>query len=74
MIDLREHPPGPGGSVPDGYRVVQWVDAAPDDLLDGVAYLLGRMTVDAPMGDMDYAPEKWDAERYREMWRPDSEQ
>jgi len=67
MIDLREHPPGPGGDVPDGYRVVQWVDSAPDELLDGLAYLLGRMTIDAPMGDMDYAPERWDAVRYREM-------
>ena len=41
-------PPAP----PAGYRVVQWADVAPDALVDGIAYLLHRMVLDAPMGDM----------------------
>lgn len=66
LLDLRAQPPGDPHPVPDGYRVVQWVDVAPDELVDGCAYLLGRMTLDAPMGEMDYEQEKWDAARYRE--------
>ncbi len=65
LLDLREHPAGPPVGVPDGYRVVQWVDRTPDPLAEGVAYLLGRMTLDAPLGDMDYEPERWDVARLR---------
>ena len=65
MLDLQRDPPGDGGEVPDGYRVVQWLDAAPEDLVAGLAYLSGRMTLDMPMGEMDYEPERWDVERYR---------
>jgi GNAT superfamily N-acetyltransferase len=66
LLDVREHPPAEGERVPDGYRVVQWADVAPEELLDGLAYLHYRMVLDAPMGEMDYEPEKWDAARYRE--------
>ena len=65
VLDLHQQPPGPRPAVPDGYQVVQWQEYAPDALVDGCAYLMGRMTVDAPMGDMDYEQEKWDAARYR---------
>jgi GNAT superfamily N-acetyltransferase len=66
MIDLHERTPVPLGDVPGGYRIVQWDSWAPDELVDGLAYLMGRMSTDAPLGDMDYEPEKWDAARYRE--------
>ena len=66
VLDLQARPVGPLHPVPDGYEVVQWVDEAPDALVDGCAYLMSRMTVDAPMGDMDYEQEKWDAVRYRD--------
>lgn len=66
IVDLQSHPVGDVHPVPEGYRVEQWVDVAPDALLDGCAYLLGRMMLDAPMGEMDYEQEKWDAVRYRE--------
>lgn len=66
ILDLEARPVGADHPVPDGYEVVQWVDVAPDSVVDGCAYLMGRMTVDAPMGDMDYEQEKWDATRYRE--------
>lgn len=65
ILDLRAHPPGPLPAVPDGYRLEQWLDTAPAALVDGCAYLMGRMTLDAPMGEMDYEQERWDAERYR---------
>jgi GNAT superfamily N-acetyltransferase len=49
----------------EGYRLVQWVGAAPDDLVDDVAYLDGRFNLDAPMGDLDVEAEKIDADRVR---------
>jgi hypothetical protein len=48
-----------------GYRLVQWIDTAPDDLVDDVAYLDGRFNLDAPMGDLDVEAEKIDAARIR---------
>ncbi len=69
IIDLVAHPPGDPMPAPEGYHVEQWVDVAPDALVDGCAYLLGRMTLDAPMGEMDYEQEKWDATRYRDEER-----
>jgi GNAT superfamily N-acetyltransferase len=52
--------------APDDYHVVQWVDRAPDELVDGLAHLAARMSTDAPLGEMDWEPEIWDAGRYRE--------
>ncbi len=66
IVDLTSNPVGAVHPTPEGYRVVQWVDVAPDELVDGCAYLMSRMTLDAPMGEMDYEQEKWDATRYRE--------
>ncbi|MFN2540483.1 MAG: GNAT family N-acetyltransferase [Mycobacteriales bacterium] len=68
VLDLHEGPL-PRCEVPQGYRVVQWKDRAPNELVEGCAYLMSRMTLDAPMGDMDYEQEKWDAARYRDMER-----
>ncbi|WP_285662186.1 GNAT family N-acetyltransferase [Actinorhabdospora filicis] len=50
----------------DGYELVQWVNRCPDDLVDGVAYLDGRLITDAPSGDLDLQPQKVDAARIRE--------
>ncbi len=66
VLDLRAFPPIEPTAVPAGYRVAQWADRAPDDVVDGLAYLLHRMVLDAPMGEMDYEPETWDAARYRD--------
>lgn len=65
LLDLEAFPVGEPPSVPDGYRVAQWLDVAPDEVVDGLAYLLHRMVLDAPMGEMDYEAEKWDVARYR---------
>lgn len=66
VLDLHAFPPLARPAAPPGYRVVMWQDRAPDEWVEGAAYLNGRMTIDAPMGEMGYEPEKWDAARYRE--------
>jgi GNAT superfamily N-acetyltransferase len=50
----------------DGYETVQWVGRCADDIVDDLAGLTGRMTTDAPMGELDWEPEAWDRARYRE--------
>lgn len=47
------------------YRIVQWRDRAPDDLVDELARLNQRMSTDAPVGELDFAEEAWDADRVR---------
>jgi len=49
-----------------GYRVVQWQGVPPDEIIDDIAYLEGRLLADAPNGDLPLEPEKVDAERLRE--------
>ena len=66
LLDLEQHPVGTSADPPAGYRVEQWVDRCPDALVEGAARLAGRMTLDAPLGEMDYAPEVWDVGRYRD--------
>ncbi|WP_306203948.1 GNAT family N-acetyltransferase [Actinoplanes sp. RD1] len=52
--------------VAAGYRLVQWVDHAPDEYVDDIAYLDSRLLADAPTGDLAWEPEKVDAARVRE--------
>jgi GNAT superfamily N-acetyltransferase len=49
----------------EDYRLVQWTGLPPDELIDDVAYLDGRLSTDAPMGDLAVEPEKVDADRIR---------
>jgi GNAT superfamily N-acetyltransferase len=49
-----------------GYELVQWVGPCSDDIIDDIAVLTGRMSTDAPLGDLDWEPEVWDRERVRE--------
>ncbi len=49
----------------DGYRLVQWADRTPDDIVDDVAYLDGRLMGDAPSGDLQCEPENTDAAQIR---------
>jgi GNAT superfamily N-acetyltransferase len=51
----------------DGYSLMQWTDATPDEYVADVAYLEGRLNADAPVGDLAIEPEKVDAERLRRM-------
>jgi GNAT superfamily N-acetyltransferase len=49
-----------------GYELVQWVGPCPDELVDDLAVLTGRMSTDAPLGDLTWEAESWDRERVRE--------
>ena len=53
----------------DGYSPVQWTDRCPDEYVPDMAYLEGRLSTDAPTGDLDWGPENVDAELIREMER-----
>jgi len=48
------------------YEIVTWIDRAPDDLVEGVAQLVGRMSTDTPRGDLSWGSEVWDTSRWRE--------
>jgi GNAT superfamily N-acetyltransferase len=48
-----------------GYRLVQWVNVAPEEHLDDIAYLESRLNQDAPTGDLAWEPENVDADRIR---------
>jgi GNAT superfamily N-acetyltransferase len=49
-----------------GYELVSWTGRCPDELVDGYAALIGRMSTDAPLGDLGIEPESWDADRVRD--------
>jgi GNAT superfamily N-acetyltransferase len=49
-----------------GYELVAWTGPCPDELVDGYAALIARMSTDAPLGGLGIEPEHWDADRVRE--------
>ena len=51
----------------EGYSLIQWAGSAPADLLEDLATLMARMVLDAPLEELDWEPEVWTPERYREM-------
>ncbi len=53
------------GSKTDGYSVVEWIGATPEELLEDVAALESRIISDAPTGDLEIEPEAVDAGRMR---------
>jgi hypothetical protein len=46
--------------------LIQWEAPAPTDFLDDLVSLHSRMTIDAPLEELDWEPEHWTPERYRE--------
>ncbi|KXK62245.1 GCN5 family acetyltransferase [Micromonospora rosaria] len=48
-----------------GYRVVHWQQHTPPEYLADIAYLDGRLLMDAPLGDLVLEPQVVDAERIR---------
>jgi GNAT superfamily N-acetyltransferase len=54
-----------GEDAPDGYSLVQWRDAVPDDIIEDVAALQSRLLLDAPSGDLTVEQEVYDAARVR---------
>ncbi|MGC5378755.1 GNAT family N-acetyltransferase [Micromonospora sp. DT68] len=52
-------------TMAEGYQSVTWQGATPTEYLADIAYLDGRLLIDAPMGDVQWEPEQVDAERIR---------
>ena len=51
----------------DGYRVLTWRDGVPDELVDGYCRLNEMFFDEAPMGELDVEPERWDRRRVAEQ-------
>ena len=49
----------------DGYPLVQWRDAAPEEIVEDVAALQSRLMLDAPTGDLAVEQQLYDADRVR---------
>ncbi|MGN8552760.1 UNVERIFIED_CONTAM: GNAT family N-acetyltransferase [Microbacterium sp. SLM126] len=49
----------------DRYRLVSWTLPTPDHLVPGYAWLMSRMSTDAPSAGMVWDEETWDAARLR---------
>ena len=45
------------------YRVVSWTCPTPDAFKHDYAFVQSRMSTDAPMGELDWPEERWDAAR-----------
>ncbi|CAM3435498.1 GNAT family N-acetyltransferase [Stackebrandtia soli] len=56
-------------SKAEGYELRQWINRTPEDLVDGIAYLDGRLLEDAPTGTLDIEPQRVDADRVNERER-----
>jgi GNAT superfamily N-acetyltransferase len=48
-----------------GYSLVPWTGRTPEDIIDDIAYLDGRLSIDAPLGDLAWEPDQVDAARIR---------
>ncbi|MDR6970224.1 GNAT family N-acetyltransferase [Leifsonia shinshuensis] len=53
----------------NGFRLVSWWGAAPDDLLERFAAMKARMSTDIPQTGIAVDPEDWDGERVRSQER-----
>lgn len=49
----------------DTYELLSWSGPTPDDVVDDMAVLRSRMSVDVPSADLSLGEERWDAERVR---------
>jgi GNAT superfamily N-acetyltransferase len=61
LADARAHS--------SGYSLLQWVGPTPDEHLPAMAELTSRMSTDAPLDDLAWEPEVFDADRMREADR-----
>ncbi|WP_328342468.1 GNAT family N-acetyltransferase [Micromonospora sp. NBC_00421] len=52
-----------------GYRTVRWRDHPPEEYVADVADLEGRLMTDAPLGDLEWEPQRVDTEWIRGMER-----
>jgi GNAT superfamily N-acetyltransferase len=47
------------------YRLESWVGRTPEQHLEGLAVMYRALSTDAPLGEVDWQPEEWDADRVR---------
>jgi GNAT superfamily N-acetyltransferase len=68
-IDHAEHERllAEGWAKADGYSIVQWRDEAPEEYIDDIAALDSSFVSEAPLGDLEWEPEKVDADRVRKI-------
>jgi GNAT superfamily N-acetyltransferase len=52
-----------------GYHLLTWWDGVPDEWIDQRAAMSALISTDAPMGEMAFEEEVWDADRVREVFR-----
>jgi GNAT superfamily N-acetyltransferase len=53
-----------------GYELIQWVNHAPEDIVEGIAAMRARMYTDPPMGEeLDIRPAEFDVARVRDEER-----
>lgn len=48
------------------YEVLSWADRCPDELVEQYAHLRHRMSLDIPLGELQWEEEVWDRARVRE--------
>jgi GNAT superfamily N-acetyltransferase len=63
--DLLATQESKASAAAQGYELVQWADGAPSDVVADLAALMARMSTDAPLEDLTWEPENWDAKRVR---------
>jgi GNAT superfamily N-acetyltransferase len=54
------------GQRRDAYRIAQFADSVPDELIDGYCRLQEAFNLEAPLGELDMEAEVWDVARVRE--------
>ena len=69
LVDPRDALREAEAAAGDEYEVISWTGETPDELQEGMAVLLQRMSVDPPSGDMTKAETTWSAERVQERDR-----
>jgi GNAT superfamily N-acetyltransferase len=69
LPSVREVALASTAATAEGYRVVSWFGAAPDDLLDAFAAVKERMVLDVPQSGIALDREAWTGERVRAQER-----
>jgi hypothetical protein len=49
----------------EGYRILTWLDRVPEEHIEHYCRLSALFVDEAPMGELDVEPERWDAARVR---------
>ncbi|WP_430593211.1 GNAT family N-acetyltransferase [Humidisolicoccus flavus] len=64
LLEIRERARAAAGN---DYAYVSWNFPTPDEFVDKYAAIKARMSTDAPQGELEEAPQEWDAARIRDV-------